>query len=194
MDDGNFAQLLEAAMGDLNLPAEARERVRTMPKEQQMDMVRKHHASLQSTEDTERTPQSYIDEIKFSMENVAKRKKILHELAISLRTKTMRFVLLFIEAKGLTFLLERLAQMDYRTRQSEEHLNTVKCISSLMNNTHGLKCVISHPDSMTIIAQSLHTTDIPTKIRVLEILGGVCLIPEGHRKVLHALSHFCRFA
>ena len=106
----------------------------------------------------------------------------------------MRFVLLFIEAKGLTFLLERLAQMDYRTRQSEEHLNTVKCISSLMNNTHGLKCVISHPDSMTIIAQSLHTTDIPTKIRVLEILGGVCLIPEGHRKVLHALSHFCRFA
>lgn len=36
MDDGNFAQLLEAAMGDLNLPAEARERVRTMPKEQQV--------------------------------------------------------------------------------------------------------------------------------------------------------------
>ena len=106
----------------------------------------------------------------------------------------MRFVLLFIEAKGLTFLLDMLSQMDYRVRQSEEHLSTIKCISSLMNNTHGLKCVISHPDSMTIIAQSLHTTDIPTKIRVLEILGGVCLIPEGHRKVLHALSQFCSFA
>jgi dishevelled associated activator of morphogenesis len=63
-----------------------------------------------------------------------------------------------------------------------------------MNNSNGLKCVISHPNSLTIIAQSLHTTDIPTKIRVLEILGGVCLIPEGHKKVLRAMSQFCAFA
>ena len=35
-DDDSFASLLEAAMGDLNLPFEARERVRTMPKQQQV--------------------------------------------------------------------------------------------------------------------------------------------------------------
>jgi hypothetical protein len=65
------------------------------------------------------------------------------------------------------------------TDTNHRHLNAVKCIASLMNNAHGLKCVISHPNSMKVISQSLHTSDIPTKIKVLEILGPVCLVPEG---------------
>lgn len=32
------------------------------------------------------------------------------------------------------------------------------------------------------------------QIAVLEILGAVCLVPGGHRKVLEALLHYQRFA
>ncbi len=63
-----------------------------------------------------------------------------------------------------------------------------------MNNAHGLKCVLSHPNSIVVLARSLHTTDIPSKIMVLEILGAVCLVPLGHKKVLDALDDLKVFA
>ena len=126
--------------------------------------------------------------------DIAERTKALYDLAINMRTKTMRFVLQFIEADGLRLMLDLLAVMDYQSRETEEHLNAIKCISALMNNAHGLKCVISYPNSMKIIARSLHTSTIPTKIRVLEVLGAICLIPEGHKQVLEALVHLKTFA
>ena len=38
--DADLASQVEAVMGDLNLPFEARERVRTMPKQQQVRATR----------------------------------------------------------------------------------------------------------------------------------------------------------
>lgn len=63
-----------------------------------------------------------------------------------------------------------------------------------MNNAHGLKCVVSHPSSMKIIARSLHSSHIANKTMVLEMLGAVCLISDGYQKVLDALTHFKDFA
>jgi Diaphanous FH3 Domain./Diaphanous GTPase-binding Domain. len=53
--------------------------------------------------------------------------------------------------------------------------------------------VLGYPGAIDIIAQSLSTENIKTKIAVLEILGAVCLIPGGHKKVLDAMSHYQRF-
>lgn len=50
--------------------------------------------------------------------------------------------------------------------------------------------MLSHPDSINLIAQSLHTQNERTKVAVLEILGAVCLVPGGHRKVLQAMVHY----
>lgn len=36
--------------------------------------------------------------------------------------------------------------------------------------------------------------NIKTKIAALEILGAVCLVPGGHKKVLSAMLHFQEFA
>jgi hypothetical protein len=44
------------------------------------------------------------------------------------------------------------------------------------------------------VTSSLHTSDVNVKIKVLEILGAICLIPDGHRMVLTALDHFREFA
>ncbi|KAK8766870.1 hypothetical protein V5799_006350 [Amblyomma americanum] len=41
---------------------------------------------------------------------------------------------------------------------------------------------------------SLSTENIKTKIAVLEILGAMCLVPGGHRKVLEAMLHFQKHA
>lgn len=43
--------------------------------------------------------------------------------------------------------------------------------------------VLAHPASIDLIAQSLDTENVKTKVAALEILGAVCLVPGGHKKV-----------
>ena len=54
--------------------------------------------------------------------------------------------------------------------------------------------VLSHPNAIKVIAQSLSCDSIRTKIAVLEILGAVCLVPGGHKKVLEAMLHYQAFS
>lgn len=53
--------------------------------------------------------------------------------------------------------------------------------------------VLAHPDSIVVIAQSLTCGNIRTKIAVLEILGPLCLVPGGHKKVLEAMTLFQKY-
>jgi hypothetical protein len=53
---------------------------------------------------------------------------------------------------------------------------------------------LAHPTGINTIAQSLSTENIKTKVAVLEILGAVCLVPGGHRKVLEAMLQYQKFA
>lgn len=53
---------------------------------------------------------------------------------------------------------------------------------------------MSHPTSIDVIARSLACDNIKTKIAALEILGAVCLVPGGHKKVLTAMMNFQEFA
>ena len=50
--------------------------------------------------------------------------------------------------------------------------------------------MLAHPTSIDIIARSLAADNIKAKIAALEILGAVCLVPGGHRKVLQAMLNF----
>lgn len=53
---------------------------------------------------------------------------------------------------------------------------------------------MAHPTAINTIAQSLSTENIKTKVAVLEILGAVCLVPGGHKKVLDAMTHYQKFS
>lgn len=54
--------------------------------------------------------------------------------------------------------------------------------------------VLAHPTGIDTIAQSLAADNIKTKVAALEILGAVCLVPGGHKKVLSAMLHFQAYA
>ena len=54
--------------------------------------------------------------------------------------------------------------------------------------------MLAHPTGVNVIAQSLSTENLKTKINVLEILGAMCLVPGGHKKVLEAMLHFQIYA
>lgn len=170
-----------------------------MPLEQQWQMVQSHVLTTKSAEERHTPAEEYLQKIKLTLEinneqNIAERAEVLEKLAVALRTQTLRFVLNFIDLKGLTFLLDLLYTLDNREKSSLEHRNVIKCVLSLMNNAYGLKCVLSHPNSLCIIAQSLDSDCAPIKVAVLQILGAVCLVPGGHKKVLQAFNHLCTFA
>lgn len=63
-----------------------------------------------------------------------------------------------------------------------------------MNNSQGRAHVLAQPEAISIIAQSLRTENSKTKVAVLEILGAVCLVPGGHKKVLQAMLHYQVYA
>uniref|UniRef100_A0A8B9RVJ8 Dishevelled associated activator of morphogenesis 2 n=1 Tax=Accipiter nisus TaxID=211598 RepID=A0A8B9RVJ8_9AVES len=98
------------------------------------------------------------------------------------------------ELDGLSCLLNFLKSMDYETSESRIHTSVIGCIKALMNNSQGRAHVLAHPESINIISQSLRTENIKTKIAVLEILGAVCLVPDGHKKVLQAMLHYQVYA
>uniref|UniRef100_A0A8C8RFL0 Dishevelled associated activator of morphogenesis 2 n=1 Tax=Pelusios castaneus TaxID=367368 RepID=A0A8C8RFL0_9SAUR len=149
-------------------------------------------------------PDYYIDRINsmaamqtlyaFDEEETEMRNKIVEDLKTALRTQPMRFVTRFIELDGLTCLLNFLKSMDYETSESRIHTSVIGCIKALMNNSQGRAHVLAHPESINIISQSLRTENIKTKIAVLEILGAVCLVPDGHKKVLQAMLHYQVYA
>ncbi|XP_072912155.1 disheveled-associated activator of morphogenesis 2 isoform X2 [Hemitrygon akajei] len=149
-------------------------------------------------------PDYYIDRINsmaamqtvfvFDEEEMEMRNTIVEGLKTALRTQPMRFVMRFIELDGLTCLLNFLRSMDYDTSESRIHTSVIGCIKALMNNSQGRAHVLAHPESINIISHSLRTENIKTKIAVLEILGAVCLVPGGHKKVLQAMLHYQIYA
>jgi len=53
--------------------------------------------------------------------------------------------------------------------------------------------VLAHPSGVNVIAQSLSADDSRTKVAALEILGAMCLVPGGHKRVLQAMLHFQQY-
>uniref|UniRef100_A0A8C9T2T1 Dishevelled associated activator of morphosis 2 n=1 Tax=Scleropages formosus TaxID=113540 RepID=A0A8C9T2T1_SCLFO len=130
----------------------------------------------------------------FDEEEMEMRNKVVEDLKTALRTQPMRFVTRFIELDGLTCLLNFLKSMDYETSESRIHTSIIGCIKALMNNSQGRAHVLAHPHSINTISQSLRQDNIKTKVAVLEILGAVCLVPDGHKKVLQAMVHYQKYA
>lgn len=113
-------------------------------------------------------------------------------LKTALRTRAHSFVLRFIKQGGLGSLLDAL-QKAPRDDAVTRH-NLIAAIKALMNNSTGRAHVLAHPTSIDLIAQSLDTENVKTKVAALEILGAVCLVPGGHKKVLEAMVHYQKYS
>uniref|UniRef100_A0A672YTB9 Disheveled-associated activator of morphogenesis 1-like n=1 Tax=Sphaeramia orbicularis TaxID=375764 RepID=A0A672YTB9_9TELE len=194
--DSMFAELVD----ELDLSEEHRAAMFALPAEKKWQI----YCSKKMDKGATRWPAYYIDQLRamaarktllaLAGEEEHERHKMVEGLKTALRTQPMRFVTEFIEQDGLSCLLNFLKSMDYETTESQIHTSLIGCIKALMNNSQGRAHVLGHCESINIIAQSLATENIKTKVAVLEILGAVCLVPGGHKKVLEAMMHYQKFA
>uniref|UniRef100_A0A8C4L3K6 Dishevelled associated activator of morphogenesis 2 n=1 Tax=Equus asinus asinus TaxID=83772 RepID=A0A8C4L3K6_EQUAS len=193
-----FAELVD----ELDLTDKNREAVFALPPEKKWQIYcsKKKDPNKLATS----WPDYYIDRINslaamqslyaFDEEETEMRNQIVEDLKTALRTQPMRFVTRFIELEGLTCLLNFLRSMDHATCESRIHTSLIGCIKALMNNSQGRAHVLAQPEAISTIAQSLRTENSKTKVAVLEILGAVCLVPGGHKKVLQAMLHYQVYA
>ncbi|XP_032756424.1 disheveled-associated activator of morphogenesis 2 [Rattus rattus] len=196
-----FAELVD----ELDLTDKNREAVFALPPEKKWQI---YCSKKKEQEDPNKLatswPEFYIDRINAmaTMQNLDdtedeetdKRSQVVEDLKTALRTQPMRFVTRFIELEGLSCLLNFLRGMDHATCESRIHTSLIGCIKALMNNSQGRAHVLAQPEAISIIAQSLRTENSKTKVAVLEILGAVCLVPGGHKKVLQAMLHYQVYA
>ncbi|KAI1897874.1 hypothetical protein AGOR_G00087750 [Albula goreensis] len=198
--DAMFSELVD----ELDLTEKHREAMFGLPTEKKWQIYCSKKKEQEETKGATSWPEYYIDQLNsmaarktllaLEKEDEEERNKTIESLKTALRTQPMRFVTRFIDLDGLTCILNFLKTMDYETTESQIHTSLIGCIKALMNNSQGRAHVLTHPESINTIAQSLATENVKTKVAVLEILGAVCLVPGGHRKVLEAMLHYQKFA
>uniref|UniRef100_A0AAY4B426 Dishevelled associated activator of morphogenesis 1b n=1 Tax=Denticeps clupeoides TaxID=299321 RepID=A0AAY4B426_9TELE len=183
---------------ELDLTEKHREAMFALPAEKKWQIYCSKKKEQEENKGATSWPEYYIDQINsmaaVSITDEEERNKTIESLKTALRTQPMRFVTRFIDLDGLTCILNFLKTMDFETTESQIHTSLIGCIKALMNNSQGRAHVLSHTESINIIAQSLATENIKTKVAVLEIMGAVCLVPGGHRKILEAMLHYQKFA
>ncbi|XP_066532057.1 disheveled-associated activator of morphogenesis 1 [Hoplias malabaricus] len=198
--DVMFSELVD----ELDLTDKHREAMFALPAEKKWQIFCSKKKDQEETKGATSWPEYYIDQINsmaarttvlaLEKEDEEERNKTIESLKTALRTQPMSFVTRFIDQDGLTCVLNFLKNMDYETTESQIHTSLIGCIKALMNNSQGRAHVLAHSESINIIAQSLATENIKTKVAVLEILGAVCLVPGGHKKVLEAMLHYQKHA
>ncbi|XP_039641828.1 disheveled-associated activator of morphogenesis 1 isoform X2 [Perca fluviatilis] len=198
--DSMFTELVD----ELDLTDEHRATMFSLPAEKKWQLYCSKKMEAEENKGATRWPEYYIDQLRsmaarrtlLALEDEGEqgRHTIVDGLKTALRTQPMRFVTRFIDLDGLSCILNFLKSMDYETSNSQVHTSLIGCIKALMNNSQGRAHVLGHCESINIIAQSLTTESIKTKVAVLEILGAVCLVPGGHKKVLEAMMHYQKYA
>uniref|UniRef100_A0A8D0ASH1 Dishevelled associated activator of morphogenesis 1b n=1 Tax=Sander lucioperca TaxID=283035 RepID=A0A8D0ASH1_SANLU len=182
---------------ELDLSEKHREAMFALPAEKKWQIYCSKKKEQEENKSATSWPEYYIDQLN-SMAAVSNNMNCIYSLAYEnspgRRTRPLLFVTRFIDLDGLTCILNFLKTMDYETTESQIHTSLIGCIKALMNNSQGRAHVLSHSESINIIAQSLATENIKTKVAVLEIMGAVCLVPGGHKKILEAMLHYQRFA
>uniref|UniRef100_A0A673G1Y6 Disheveled-associated activator of morphogenesis 1-like n=1 Tax=Sinocyclocheilus rhinocerous TaxID=307959 RepID=A0A673G1Y6_9TELE len=167
--DAMFTELVD----ELDLTEKHREAMFALPAEKKWQIYCSKKMEQEENKGATSWPEFYIDQIN-SM------------AAVSMTNKLDNL-------DGLTCILNFLKTMDYETTESQIHTSLIGCIKALMNNSQGRAHVLAHSESINIIAQSLATENIKTKVAVLEIMGAVCLVPGGHKKILEAMLHYQKF-
>uniref|UniRef100_A0A673NHK2 Disheveled-associated activator of morphogenesis 1-like n=1 Tax=Sinocyclocheilus rhinocerous TaxID=307959 RepID=A0A673NHK2_9TELE len=198
--DAMFSELVD----ELDLTEKHREAMFALPAEKKWQIYCSKKKEQEENKGATSWPEYYIDQLNsmaarktllaLEKEEEEERNKTIESLKTALRTQPMRFVTRFIDMDGLTCILNFLKSMDYETTESQIHTSLIGCIKALMNNSQGRAHVLSHFESINIIAQSLATENIKTKVAVLEIMGAVCLVPGGHKKILEAMLHYQKFS
>ncbi|CAB3397644.1 unnamed protein product [Caenorhabditis bovis] len=113
----------------------------------------------------------------------------LQELVISLRTQSFSYLESFLSQSGLSLLTQLLDKCHLQYSLEQPALFFLYALRALLNSPNGRTAVLQDENVLLNIARAVDFRDFKCKIVAIEILAGLCFIPEeGHVQVLKALT------
>ncbi|CAD6193146.1 unnamed protein product [Caenorhabditis auriculariae] len=113
----------------------------------------------------------------------------LQDLVISLRTQSYSYLEEFLAKSGLELLNSLLEACHEGYKRERTALFLLYALRALLNSPNGRSAVLQDEPVLRSIARAIDIRDVKCKVVSIEILAGLCFIPdEGHSQVLKALT------
>jgi dishevelled associated activator of morphogenesis len=194
----------DPAQDERDVSEDVRKRLKELTKQDQWDMYRSHIRQCSDFESSVDSPSRILTRLRdltttvredlsgYLSDDLDRRvtelTSIVNSIIVSLRTSHLKWVASFVELDGVTTLFDMFRIMSDSVRDADLHTDLVVTVKALLNTGVGCSSVMAHEHAVSLIARSLHTANLRTKTIVLEVLGAMCLLPDGHRTVLAAFD------
>ena len=173
-------RMLEIAMDDLNLPADKKDEFRAFDGDRKWELIKRNK---QDTDESSR------DEILGKLKSLNPDFPLpeARDVLVTLRSKPVRWIQLFIELEGLSVIMESLKRFQSIGESQREEI-CIRCVRALMNTNQGFIAILEYPHSLVSFCTSISSKSLKAKIQALDILAAVCMVPGQHKIVIEALS------
>ncbi|WKY09730.1 hypothetical protein Q1695_002242 [Nippostrongylus brasiliensis] len=187
LDDGKLEKDFEKLVEECGLSEERRAELRLYSREKKLVMLNTH--TFRPEEDCGKLISLLRTYVQDTPELVVPSVSSLQDLVITLRTQCSSFVEQFVSEDGVRLLCSLLLRCQLIARREPEVQCLLGAFRALLNSTKGRVAVLQDDEALLAIARTIDLRDCKCKILAVEILSGLCFVPEdGHRKVLNALT------
>lgn len=190
--DEELNKIFATLMDDLNISAEQRTKMMAFPSERKWALYRAQHVQKEIVDKTQaiESPSHHLEKLRQRLKAGESKEVLAQELNILLRTTSITWIAEFVQIGGPAVLLSFLKDLNEEERNQDLQAHLLRAVKALLNNSTGRGAFIKQPNAVEIIANGLFNDNPKTKLAVLEILGVICLLPEGHKLVLRAFDEF----
>ncbi|KAI9033394.1 hypothetical protein DFJ74DRAFT_652315 [Hyaloraphidium curvatum] len=184
---------LEKHMDMWNIPEPRRDDMRRLKPEAKRQML-EIAAEQAAKSPLERAPGYFLDGLRANKLDI----RLVQDLTITMRTKSVEWVASFLKANGLVILAENLnyilhaaheERIDHRTYGFLEE-SYVRCLKGLMNTRPGLAAAFDYIPlypTMALVLYSKRTSGTRTHCMVLDLLAAIATFPGGLGVVVEAM-------
>ncbi|KAJ8706293.1 hypothetical protein PYW08_010919 [Mythimna loreyi] len=189
LDDTQLQRRFEEMLADMNLNEEKKEPLRKYPRDQKKKMlVAYKFVNTQEGRSKFEKPSDYVTYLNQPELSVGKLHGCLENLRISLTNNPLSWIEEF-GTKGIESLLTTLNQCYTNdSRYDRVQYECIRCLSAILNNTVGIRTMFECREALPVLARSLDARKPHCALEAAKVLAAICLIPNGHEKVLEAIT------
>ncbi|XP_041971142.1 protein diaphanous isoform X2 [Aricia agestis] len=189
LDDQQLESRFEEMLTDMNIAEKKKEPLRKYSRDQKKKMlVAYKFVNAQEGRSKFEKPSDYVSYLNQPELSVGKLHSCLENLRISLTNNPLSWIEEF-GTKGIESLLTTL-NICYTndSRYDRVQYECIRCLSAILNNTVGIRAVFECREALPVLARSLDARKPHCALEAAKVLAAICLIPNGHEKVLEAIT------
>ncbi|XP_060808881.1 protein diaphanous isoform X2 [Amyelois transitella] len=189
LNDDQLQRRFEEMLSDMNLSEEKKAPLRKYSRDQKQKMlVAYKFVNAQEGRSKFEKPSDYVTYLNQPELSVGKLHSCLENLRIALTNNPLSWIEEF-GTKGIEALLNTLNLCYVNDSRYDRVQNEcIRCIAAILNNTVGIRTMFECREALPVLARSLQPRQPVCALEAAKVLAAICLIPNGHEKVLEAIT------